>query len=136
MDKLLNPQKYLEQVENINAEACSATLELLKSLGEKRYIVAAGDDIPVDATSIDNVFLTVYGVGLDDEGKIVVLADVDYVGCLFGEEDFPSEWTDVAKLKDSCYPGLYRFVADYMDKAVTKEETNKMIEEYKECGFE
>ena len=82
----------------------------------------------VSAVSYDDVPISIWGVGVNDEDHICVKAFVDNVGYGHSEDDFPQDWTDITveKINASCYPELYRFVADNIDKAMSKEDADKV----------
>lgn len=135
MNKELNPQKYVQIVNQANKEALEEATKLLKEAGENNFIVSeydedGGFDEMFEAMSENEVPVSVFGVGLTDEGTICVAAFVNNVGYGFCEEDFPQEWTDVSELDAKCYPYLYRFVAQHIEQTISKEEADQIAEEY------
>lgn len=103
-------------------------IALLKNNENGRYIAIADWEDEVSAVSYDDVPISIWGVGVNDEDHICVKAFVDNVGYGHTEDDFPQDWTDITveKINASCYPELYRFVADNIYKAMSKEDADKV----------
>lgn len=120
MKEELDSQKFTKQAEELYKNALEATIELLKNNPKGRYIVIPNWDDEVDTTSLDDVFISIYGVGLNTENHICVKAKVDYVGYGHTEEDFPKGWTGVDEIHPSSYPDIYRFVVDNITAATDK----------------
>ena len=122
MEDKFDSQKYTKQAEKLYQKALEATIELLKNNPNGRYIVIPNWDDEVDTTSLDDVFISIYGVGLNDENHICVKAKVDKIGYGFVEEDFPNDWADITVngIHPSSYPDIYRFVVDNIDAATDK----------------
>ncbi len=57
-------------------------------------------------------------------------AVVDNIGYGHGPYDFPQEWTKATELYEPDYCAFHRFVADNIDKAMTKEKADEVTEEY------
>lgn len=117
MKEELDSQKFTKQAEELYKNSIEATIELLKNNPNGRHIVIPDWDDEVNTSSLNDVFISIYGVGLNNENHICVKAKVDYVGYGHTEEDFPQGWTDVDEVHHSSYPDIYRFVVDNIDAA-------------------
>lgn len=128
MEKNIDSSKFVKQVEELNAQALDEAIALLKNNENGRYIAIADWEDEVSAVSYDDVPISIWGVGVNDEDHICVKAFVDNVGYGHSEDDFPQDWTDITveKINASCYPELYRFVADNIYKAMSKEDADKV----------
>ena len=122
MKEKLDSQKFTKQAEKLYEKSLEATIELLKNNPNGRFIVIPDWNDEVDTTSLDDVFISIYGVGLNSKNHICVKAMVDHIGCGFIEEDFPNSWADITvnEIHPSSYPDIYRFVADNIDAATDK----------------
>ena len=47
-----------------------------------------------------------------------------------GPDDFPQEWTKATELYEPNYCAFYRFVANNIEKAMTKEEADELADKY------
>lgn len=131
MSKDLNPNQYKEAVKAIYDEALQAATALLKEKGEKCYIAFSDWECETSAYSDDgDCTVSIFGVGLNTEGKLCVAAVVDNIGYGHGPDDFPQAWTEATELQSDCYPNLYWFVAKNIDKTITKAEAEETAEEY------
>lgn len=131
MSENLTPNHYNEAVKAIYDEALQAATDLLKEKGEKCFI--AFSDWECESTAYyDNGDCTVsiFGIGLNTEGKLCVAAVVDNIGYGHGSDDFPQAWTEATELKSDCYPKLYWFVAKNIENTITKAEADQIAEEY------
>ena len=128
MEKNIDQSKFIKQVKELNAQALAEAIALLKNNENGRYIAIADWEDEVSAVSYDDVPISIWGVGVNDEDHICVKAFVDNVGYGHTEDDFPQDWTDITveKINASCYPELYRFVADNIYKAMSKEDADKV----------
>ena len=128
MEQNIDSSKFINQVNELNAQALAEAIALLKNNENGRYIAIADWEDEVSAVSYDDVPISIWGVGVNDEDHICVKAFVDNVGYGHSEDDFPQDWTDITveKINASCYPELYRFVADNIDKAMSKEDADKV----------
>ena len=128
MEQNIDSSKFINQVKELNAQALAEAIALLKNNENGRYIAIADWEDEVSAVSYDDVPISIWGVGVNDEDHICVKAFVDNVGYGHSEDDFPQDWTDITveKINASCYPELYRFVADNIDKAMSKEDADKV----------
>ncbi len=124
----MESSKFIKQVEALYAQALEEAIGLLKSSENGRYIAIPDWEDEVSAVSWDDVPISIWGVGLNDEDHICVKAFVDNVGYGHTEDDFPGEWTDITEVKinSSSYPELYRFVADNIDKTMSKEDADNV----------
>lgn len=98
--------------------------------GDKRYIAVPDWEDECEGDDGDGTEVSIFGIGLDDDDEICVAAVVDNIGYGHGPDDFPQEWTKVTELYEPDYRAFYRFVADNIDKAMTKEEADEVTEEY------
>lgn len=128
MEQNIDSSKFINQVAELYAQALAEAIALLKNNENGRYIAIADWEDEVSAVSYDDVPISIWGVGVNDEDHICVKAFVDNVGYGHSEDDFPQDWTDITveKINASCYPELYRFVADNIDKAMSKEDADKV----------
>ena len=128
MEQNIDSSKFVKQVNELNAQALAEAIALLKNNENGRYIAIADWEDEVSAVSYDDVPISIWGVGVNDEDHICVKAFVDNVGYGHTEDDFPQDWTDITveRINASCYPELYRFVADNIDKAMSKEDADKV----------
>ncbi len=128
MEQNIDSSKFINQVTELYAQALEEAIALLKNNENGRYIAIADWEDEVSAVSYDDVPISIWGVGLNDEDHICVKAFVDNVGYGHTEDDFPQGWTDITveKINASCYPELYRFVADNIDKAMSKEDADNV----------
>lgn len=126
MERNIDSNKYVKQVNELYEQALAETIELLKNSEKGRYIALANWEDEVSAISYDDVPISIWGVGVNDEDHICVKAFVDNVGYGHSEDDFPQDWTDITveKINASSYPELYRFVADNIDQAMSKEDAD------------
>lgn len=128
MEQHIDSSKFINQVTELYAAALDETIALLKSSEKGHYIAIPNWEDEVAAISWDDVPISIWGVGLNDEDHICVKAFVADVGYGHSEEDFPQEWTDITieKINASSFPELYRFVADNIDKAMSKEDADNI----------
>ena len=126
MERNIDSNKYVKQVNELCEQALAETIDLLKNSEKGRYIALANWEDEVSAVSWNDVPISIWGVGVNDEDHICVKAFVDNVGYGHSEDDFPQDWTDITveKINASCYPELYRFVADNIDQAMSKEDAD------------
>ena len=126
MERNIDSNKYVKQVNELCEQALAETIDLLKNSEKGRYIALANWEDEVSAVSYDDVPISIWGVGVNDEDHICVKAFVDNVGYGHSEDDFPQDWTDITveKINASSYPELYRFVADNIEQAMSKEDAD------------
>ncbi len=126
MERNIDSNKYVKQLNELCEQALAETIDLLKNSENGRYIALANWEDEVSAVSYDDVPISIWGVGVNDEDHICVKAFVDNVGYGHSEDDFPQDWTDITveKINASIYPELYRFVADNIDQAMSKEDAD------------
>lgn len=126
MERNIDSNKYVKQLNELCEQALTETIDLLKNSENGRYIALANWEDEVSAVSYDDVPISIWGVGVNDEDHICVKAFVDNVGYGHSEDDFPQDWTDITveKINASSYPELYRFVADNIDQAMSKEDAD------------
>ena len=124
----MESSKFINQVNEIYAQALEEAIALLKNSENGRYIAIPNWEDEVSAISWNDVPISIWGVGLNDDNHICVRASVNNVGYGYTEDDFPQEWTDITveKINTSSYPELYRFVADIIDKAMSKEDADNV----------
>lgn len=128
MEQNIDSSKFINQVTVLYAQALEEAIALLKNCENGRYIAIPNWEDEVAASSWNDVPISIWGVGLNDDKHICVKAFVDNVGYGHTEDDFPQGWTDITveKINASCYPELYRFVADNIDKAMSKEDADNV----------
>jgi len=126
MERNIDSNKYVKQVNELCEQALAETIDLLKNSEKGRYIALANWEDEVSAVSWNDVPISIWGVGVNDKDHICVKAFVDNVGYGHSEDDFPQDWTDITveKINASSYPELYRFVADNIDQAMSKEDAD------------
>ena len=124
----MESNKFIDKVNELYEQALEEAIALLKNSEKGRYIAIPNWEDEVSAKSWNDVPISIWGVGLNDDMHICVKAFVDNVGYGFDDEDFPQEWTDITveKINASSYPELYRFVADNIDKAMSKEAADNV----------
>ena len=126
MERNIDSNKYVKQVNELCEQALAETIDLLKNSEKGRYIALANWEDEVSAVSWNDVPISIWGVGVNDKDHICVKAFVDNVGYGHSEDDFPQDWTDITveKINASSYPELYRFVADNIDQAMSKKDAD------------
>ena len=121
----LNPQKFNEAVKNLYAAALSETIELLKNNKNGSFIALPDSDwVGAEIDDGDEyVGTAIWAVGVKDDGELYVKARVDE-----GEyaPDLENEWINAENIKEEAYPDIYRFVAQYLDEAVSEEEADEV----------
>ena len=126
----ISPDAFLNEMNAINDKAKDAVVDLLNKQGNKCYIAVPDWEDECEGDDGDGTEVSIFGIGLDDDDEICVAAVVDNIGYGHGPDDFPQEWTKVTELYEPDYRAFYRFVADNIDKAMTKEEADEVTEEY------
>lgn len=131
MSEKLNPNQYIEAVKAIYDEALQAATDLLKEKEEKCFIAFSDWECETSAY-YDNgdCSVSIFGIGINEAGKLCVSAVVDNIGYGHGPDDFPQAWTEATELKSDCFPNLYCFVAENIDKTISKEEADEITKEY------
>lgn len=78
-------------------------------------------DDEVDTRTYNGVPIEIWAVGLRDDDHLCIKAIVEGIGYGHAEDDFPEGWVDTTEhgIESSCYPELYRFVVENIDKATT-----------------
>ena len=124
----MESKKFINQVNELYQKALEETIELLKNCSTGKYIAISGWQDGFQTVTGDDVPISVWAVGLNDQDHICLKAFVDNVGYGFDDEDFPEGWVDMAKkgMCSSSYPELYRFVSDNIDSATSKEDADKV----------
>lgn len=134
MNKELNPYKHLDSAKAIFDEALQDATALLKEKGEKCYIALSDWEDQAEGIFMDDdgnlAMLSIFGVGLNEEGQLCVGGTVDNIGYGHGPDDFPQAWTCANELQPFCYPSIYRFVAEYIESTFTKAVADEIAEEY------
>lgn len=131
MSKELNPNQYEEAVKAIYDEAQQAATNLLKEKADKCYLAFSDWECEISAYYENGgCSVSIFGVGINEAGKLCVAAVVDDIGYGHGPDDFPQAWTEATKLKPDCYPSLYWFVAKNIYKTITKVEADEIAKEY------
>ena len=132
LENLLVALRRITKISNIltNEEAYKDIVNLLKQKGDKRYIAVPDWEDECEGDDGDGTEVSIFGIGLDDDDEICVAAVVDNIGYGHGPYDFPQEWTKATELYEPDYCAFHRFVADNIDKAMTKEEADEVTEGY------
>lgn len=121
MKQELDAQKFLDLAERVYEESKQASIELLKAGGENCFI-ACGDceDSIDDLTTCDGDIVNIFAVGLDEVGDLSV--------CVCDPCTGDQYWTSVSDIgHNSWFPEIYRFIADNMDKTMTKAEADEIM---------
>ena len=132
LENLLVALRRITKISNImtNEEANKDIVNLLKQKGDKRYIAVPDWEDECEGYDGDGTEVSIFGIGLDDDDEICVAAVVDNIGYGHGPYDFQQEWTKATELYEPDYCAFHRFVADNIDKAMTKEKADEVTEEY------
>lgn len=125
----LNPRKYNDAINAIYKEAKQEAINLLKEKGDKCFI-ALDDWKDETEAHCDDVTISIFGVGLNENGELLVAACVDNIGYGFGPDDFPQGFTSTDNLEAACFPDIYRFVANNIEESTTREEAEKVYAFY------
>ena len=128
----ISPDTFLNEMNAINNKAKDAAIDLLSKQGDKRYIVVMDweDSYTEYYTYKAAISVSVFGVGLNEDNSLCIAATVDNQGYGCSEECFAQDWVEVSELDRPCYALLYRFVANNIDKAVTKDEADRLAKKY------
>ena len=125
-----SPDTFLNEMNAINNKAKDAVVDLLNKQGNKRYIAVPDWEDECEGDDGDGSELSIFGIGLDDDDEICIAAVVDNIGNGHGPDDFPQEWTKATELYEPNYCAFYRFVANNIEKAMTKEEADELADKY------
>ena len=126
----ISPDAFLNEMNAINDKAKDAVIDLLNKQGDKRYIAVPDWEDECEGDDGDGSELSIFGIGLDDDDEICIAAVVDNIGNGHGPDDFPQEWTKATELYEPNYCAFYRFVANNIEKAMTKEEADELAKKY------
>ena len=128
----ISPDTFLNEMNAINNKAKDAAIDLLSKQGNKRYIVVMDweDYYTEYYTYKAAISVSVFGVGLNEDNNLCIAATVDNQGYGCSEESFAQDWVETSELDIPNYANLYRFIADNIDKAVTKEEADELADKY------
>ena len=126
----ISPDTFLNEMNAINNKAKDAVVDLLNKQGNKRYIAVPDWEDECEGDDGDGSELSIFGIGLDDDDEICIAAVVDNIGNGHGPDDFPQEWTKATELYEPNYCAFYRFVANNIEKAMTKEEADELADKY------
>ena len=128
----ISPDAFLNEMNAINNKAKDAAIDLLSKHGNKRYIVVMDweDYYTEYYTYKAAISVSVFGVGLNEDNNLCIAATVDNQGYGCSEESFAQDWVETSELDIPNYANLYRFIADNIDKAVTKEEADELADKY------
>ncbi len=126
----ISPDAFLNEMNAINDKAKDAVIDLLSKQGDKRYIAVPDWEDECEGDDGDGSELSIFGIGLDDDDEICIAAVVDNIGNGHGPDDFPQEWTKATELYKPNYCAFYRFVANNIEKAMTKEEADELAKKY------
>ena len=126
----ISPDAFLNEMNAINDKAKDAVVDLLNKQGNKCYIAVPDWEDECEGDDGDGTKVSIFGIGLDDDDEICIAAVVDNIGYGHGPDDFPQEWTKATELWKPDYCAFYRFVANNIDKAMTKEEADELADKY------
>ncbi len=128
----LSSRVFMDEMETINTKAQNAAIDLLGKQGDNRYIIVMDweDSFTEYYTYKAAISISVFGVGLNDDNNLCIAATVDNQGYGCSEECFAQDWVETSELDIPNYAHLYRFVADNIDKAMTKEEADRLAKKY------
>lgn len=128
----ISPDTFWDEINAINNKAKDAAIDLLNKQGNKRYIVVMDweDYYTEYYTNQAAISVSVFGVGLNEDNNLCIAATVDNQGYGCSKNDFEQDWVEVSELFRPCYALLYGFVANNIDKAVTKEEADRLAKKY------
>ena len=126
----ISPDAFLNEMNAINDKAKDAVIDLLSKQGDKRYIAVPDWEDECEGDDGDGSELSIFGIGLDDDDEICIAAVVDNIGYGHGPDDFPQEWTKATELYEPNYCAFYRFVANNIEKAMTKDEADELADKY------
>ena len=126
----ISPDAFLNEINAINDKAKDTVIDLLSKQGDKRYIAVPDWEDECEGDDGDGTEISIFGIGLDDDDEICVAAVVDNIGYGHGPDDFPQEWTKATELYEPNYCAFYRFVANNIEKAMTKEEADELADKY------
>ena len=126
----ISPDAFLNEINAINDKAKDAVIDLLSKQGDKRYIAVPDWEDECEGDDGDGTKVSIFGIGLDDDDEICIAAVVDNIGYGHGPDDFPQEWTKATELYEPNYCAFYRFVANNIEKAMTKDEADELADKY------
>lgn len=131
----IGPDTFWDEIKAINNKAKEAAIDLLNKQGDNRYIVVMDweDYYTEYYTNQAAISVSVFGVGLNEDNNLCIAATVDNQGYGCSKNDFEQDWVEVSELFRPCYALLYGFVANNIDKAVTKDEADRLA---KNTGME
>lgn len=131
----ISPDTFWDEIKAINNKAKEAAIGLLNKQGDNRYIVVMDweDYYTEYYTNQAAISVSVFGVGLNEDNNLCIAATVDNQGYGCSKNDFEQDWVEVSELFRPCYALLYGFVANNIDKAVTKDEADRLA---KNTGME
>lgn len=120
MKQELNPQKYVDQINEIKEQAKKAAIELLKNNPNGRYIYEGEDDVFAeesffDTATGDDEVINIIAVGLDANDHLIFKASDSY-----GNDYEDGEWFEFDQFITP-YAEVYKFVA--MNLEFAKEES-------------
>ena len=121
-------KKFINQVDEINQEALNEAASLLKNNPNGSSIAVPEWEDEVDTRDWSDVPIAIWAVGLNGDGHICIKACVMNVGYGYSGDEFSEDWEDITEheIEASCYPELFCFVAENLDKATTKEEADNV----------
>ena len=126
----ISPDAFLNEMNAINDKAKDAVIDLLNKQGNKCYIAVPDWEDECEGDDGDGTKVSIFGIGLDDDDEICIAAVVDNISYGHGPDDFPQEWTKATELYEPNYCAFYRFVANNIEKAMTKEEADELADKY------
>lgn len=127
----LDPDLFVSKVKSVCAEAKEATIQLLKSQGDKCFVVNFEDNL--DFETGNGTFIVASALGVDPDKGLVVggtsLYDNGTGG--FDIEGYNPAFRSTDEVTShSEYPKLYAFVVRNLEKSYTCEETEKLLKEH------
>lgn len=131
--KELDNLKFVNLVKALNKQALQEAKDLLKNNPNGAFIAIPDYEDEVLSKNMDEYGLEIWAVGVNDQDHICIKAYENQPGDCSVEEWHDLEWVDIEdgdidhKIDETCYPDLYRFVAQNLDVATSKEEADEVV---------
>ncbi len=125
----MNAQKYLEAANDVYQNALTEAISILKNNPSGSFIAIPDWDDYFDAEcDADGKGLSIWAVGVNEEGHLLYKAYETYQGDANAYDWNDNDWADIEEfpLKPNCFPDLYRFVVVELDSATTKESADEI----------
>lgn len=124
MERNIDSNKYVKQVNELCEQALAETIDLLKNSEKGRYIALANWEDEVSAVSYDDVPISIWGVGVNDEETKQMIYDYykkrqDFLNELINNEPI-NETFKYKRFKTS--EEKYKAIVDYFIMLVNEEQ--------------